>query len=304
LYGVGLVHAILMLRQRGDLSAKIAAPAVSLGMIFHFVSLVETAALFGYSTLLTIRHAESVLAWLIAIIFTLLFVRYRTASPAAFIFPLIFLLTFASAIAQHPVSFPSQGFRSGWILFHVITLLLGYAMLFFSFVSSLLYLVLSRQLKHKVNSGWTARMPALQVVDELGYKALMLGFPFMTVGLLAGVVVAQEHYGASFYSDPKVLLSLLMWSVYLVLLYTRWSAGLRGARAAYFASFAFVVSICAWAANYMSRLHRFIAPLISLYSGSITRLRRFTSGNDSPFPRRACPRLLPSSRRLTALRRA
>jgi ABC-type uncharacterized transport system permease subunit len=260
LYGVGLVHAILMLRQRGHLSERLAAPAVCLGMIFHFVSLVETAALYGYAQLLTIRHAESALAWLIAIIFTILFVRYRTASPAAFIFPLIFILTFASAIAQHHVSFPSQSFRSGWIVFHVSTLLLGYAMLFFSFVSSLLYLVLSRQLKRKHTSSWAVRMPALQEVDELGYKALMLGFPFMTVGLLAGAVVAQEHYGSSFYSDPKVLLSLLMWGIYLVLLYTRWSAGLRGARAAYLASFAFLVSICAWAANYMSRLHRFIAP--------------------------------------------
>jgi ABC-type uncharacterized transport system permease subunit len=260
LYGVGLVHAILMLRQRGERSAKIAAPAVFLGMIFHFVSLVETAVQYGYAELLTIRHAESALAWLIAIIFTILFVRYRTASPAAFVFPLIFILTFASAIAQHHVSFPSPGFRSGWILFHVSTLLLGYAMLFFSFVSSLLYLVLSRQLKRKQSSSWASRMPGLQEVDELGYKALVLGFPFMTVGLLAGAVVAQERYGSSIYYDPKVLLSLLMWSIYLVLLYTRWSAGLRGAKAAYLASFGFVVSICAWAANYMSRLHRFIAP--------------------------------------------
>jgi hypothetical protein len=92
-----------MLRQRGERSGRIAAPAVSLGMIFHFVSLVETAVMYGYGELLTIRHAESALALIIAIIFTVLFVRYKTASPAAFIFPLIFLLTFASAIAQHPV---------------------------------------------------------------------------------------------------------------------------------------------------------------------------------------------------------
>ena len=92
LYGVGLVHAILMLRQRGERSGKIAGPAVCLGMVFHFVSLVETAALYGYAELLTIRHAESALALLIALIFTVLYMRYKTASPAAFIFPLIFIL--------------------------------------------------------------------------------------------------------------------------------------------------------------------------------------------------------------------
>jgi ABC-type uncharacterized transport system permease subunit len=260
LYGVGLIHAILMLRQRGEMFGKIAAPAVCLGMVFHFVSLTETALLFGFSELLSIRHAESALALIIAVIFTVLFVRYRTASPAAFIFPLIFVLTFASAIAQHHVSFPSPTIRSGWIFFHVCTLLLGYAMLFLSFVSSLLYLVLSRQIKRKQTSNWAARMPSLQEIDELGYKALVLGFPFMTVGLLAGAVVATERFGPSFFADPKVLLSLLMWIIYLVLLYTRWSAGLRGAKAAYLASFGFAVSVCAWGANYMSKLHRFIAP--------------------------------------------
>ena len=260
LYGVGLIHAILMLRQRGERSGRIAAPAVALGMIFHLVSIVETAILSGYAELLTIRHAESALALIIALIFTAMFVRYRTASPAAFIFPLIFLLTFASAISQHPVAFSSPNFRSGWIVFHVCTLLFGYAMLFLSFVSSLLYLVLSRQLKRKQTAAWASRLPALQEIDEMGYKALLLGFPFMTVGLLAGTVVAQEVYGASFISDPKVLLSTLMWGIYLVLLYTRWSAGLRGRKAAYLASIAFVVSVCAWGANYLSKLHRFVAP--------------------------------------------
>ncbi len=260
LYGVGLIHAILMLRQRGERSGRIAAPAVALGMVFHFVSLVETAVLYGYSELLNIRHAESALALIIALIFSWLYFRYKTASPAAFIFPLIFLLTFASAIAQHPVAFSSPTFRSGWIVFHVCTLLFGYAMLFLSFVSSLLYLILSRQLKRKQTASWASRMPALQEVDELGYRALLLGFPFMTVGLLAGSVVAQERYGPTYFTDPKVLLSLLMWGIYLVLLYTRWSAGWRGRKAAYLASFGFIVSVCAWGANYLSRLHRFVAP--------------------------------------------
>jgi len=260
LYGVGLIHAVLMLRQRGERSGRIAAPAVCLGMIFHFVSLVETAALYGYSEMLTIRHAESALALIIALVFTGLYLRYKTASPAAFIFPLIFMLTFASAISQHSVTISSSSIFGGWILFHVCTLIFGYAMLFLSFVSSLLYLVLSRQLKRKQTSSWAARMPALQEIDQLGYRSLLLGFPFMTVGLLAGSVVAEERFGAAFATDPKVLLSLLMWGIYLVLLYTRWSAGLRGRKAAYLASFAFLIAVCAWGANYLSKLHRFIAP--------------------------------------------
>jgi ABC-type uncharacterized transport system permease subunit len=48
-----------------------------------------------------------------------------------------------------------------------------------------------------------------------------------------------------------------MWVVYLILLYTRWTAGWRGRRAAYLAAGAFVFAIIAWAANYFSAMHRF-----------------------------------------------
>jgi ABC-type uncharacterized transport system permease subunit len=51
-----------------------------------------------------------------------------------------------------------------------------------------------------------------------------------------------------------------MWAVYMVLLYTRWSSGWRGRKAAYLATFAFIAAVSAWAANYFSGVHRFVAP--------------------------------------------
>jgi ABC-type transport system involved in cytochrome c biogenesis permease subunit len=87
----------------------------------------------------------------------------------------------------------------------------------------------------------------------------MLGFPFMTLGLIFGSVVAESAYHRVDFSDPKILLSVLMWAVYLVMVYTRLSAGLRGRRAAILASAAFVAAIVAWIANYFSGMHRFIA---------------------------------------------
>src|SRR5437660_809508 len=89
--------------------------------------------------------------------------------------------------------------------------------------------------------------------------ALLMGFPFMTLGLIAGTVVAQSTYGRVNLLDPKILLSVLMWAVYLIMLYTRWNAGWRGRRAAYLATFAFVAAVVAWAANYFSGIHRFVS---------------------------------------------
>jgi len=55
------------------------------------------------------------------------------------------------------------------------------------------------------------------------------------------------------------LLSVLMWAVYLVMVFTRLTAGWRGRRAAWLASMAFAAAIVAWIANYFSGMHKFIA---------------------------------------------
>jgi ABC-type transport system involved in cytochrome c biogenesis permease subunit len=104
-----------------------------------------------------------------------------------------------------------------------------------------------------------SRLPALQVIDDIGYRSLMLGFPFMTLGLIAGSVVAEATYGRIDFLDPKILLSVLMWAVYLLMVFTRINAGWRGRRAALLASAAFATAIVAWSANYFSAMHRFIA---------------------------------------------
>lgn len=259
LYGVGLVYSLLLLGNKGEKLGRIAVPAVGLGLVLHTVSVVETIVLFGYQDALTIRHAASDLGLLLIALFMFFYARYRTAAPGLFIFPVAFLLTFGTALEKAP-QFASPVVRSGWILVHVSMLLVGYAGLFISFLSSLFYLVQARSLKSKQSSLISRRLPALQVLDELGYRSLLVGFPFITIGLIIGSVVAQERFGARYFADPKVLLSMLTWGVYMILLYTRWSSGWRGRKAAYLATIAFAAAICAWAANYLSRVHRFVAP--------------------------------------------
>ena len=103
-YGLGLVYSLLLLSKRGDVLARVAGPAVGLGMTFQLVSLVEFAVLEGKITA-SVHHSESLLAFVIMVVFMIFFIRYRTTSPGIFVFPLVFFLTFASAIGPHPLSF-------------------------------------------------------------------------------------------------------------------------------------------------------------------------------------------------------
>ncbi|GAC1430788.1 MAG: c-type cytochrome biogenesis protein CcsB [Terriglobales bacterium] len=226
-------------------------------MVFQFVSLSDAVLLSHQLTLTAVHNPESFLALFVMVAFMIVYAVYRTTSPGIVLFPLVFVLTFFAGTRQQPFLLAS-GLRTGWLFAHIALIFAGYAALFLSFGASLLYLVQERRLKSKQPGRIMSRLPALEVIDEIGYRSLLLGFPFMTLGLIAGIVVAQGTFGRIDFLDPKILLSILMWLVYLIMLYTRWSAGWRGRRAAYLATGAFVAAVVAWSANYFSAIHRFV----------------------------------------------
>jgi ABC-type uncharacterized transport system permease subunit len=257
-YFIGLVYAFVALRRTSDLFSRIALHAVSLGMVFHFVSLVEEF-LSDHVVWASVHNAESLLAFFSLSFFMIIYAVYKTTSPGVVVFPIVFLLTFVAAIGEQPFLLTTPGLRTGWLIAHIVTVFAGYAALLLSFGASLLYLLQESRLKSKKPSSLLSYLPALEVIDQIGYRSLLLGFPFMTLGLMTGSVVALSSYGRLDFFDPKILLSVLMWFVYMVMVFTRWNSGLRGRRAAVLATVAFVAAVVAWAANYFSAMHRFAA---------------------------------------------
>lgn len=252
LYGLGLLYALITIWLRRELLARVIVSAVALGALFHLVALVESGLSAGSGLFSGSQHqVESLLAFLLMVFFLGFYAKYRTASPGIFVFPLVFLLTLSAVIGRGADSAVRADLaRSGWLFFHIALIFSGYAALFFSFASSILYLVQERSLKSKHLDGIIARLPALAVIDDIGFRSLMLGFPFMTLGLIAGSVIAQARFGPAYFQDPKVIFSIVMWVVYTGLLFARWSAGWRGRRAALLSTVAVAAATVAWAANY------------------------------------------------------
>jgi ABC-type uncharacterized transport system permease subunit len=254
LYALGLVYVLVALTRTKELLNRLALHAAYLGMVFHFVAIVEAVHQSGELSLASLSVAASVLGFLIMVVFLIVYMIYGTTSPGIVVFPLVFLLTFLGALPGRPIIWtPST--KQGWLIAHISLILAGYAALVLSFSASLIYLIQERALKAKLS-----RLPALQVTDEIGFRSLLIGFPFMTAGLVAGMIIAQADFGRVDFRDPKILFSLLTWAVYLVLLFTRWTAGWRGRRAAYLAAGAFAMAIVAWAANYFSAVHKLARP--------------------------------------------
>ena len=235
-----------------------------LAFFFHFVSVVEMLVLAHRWMPVGVREIESLLGFVVAGLFFLVWWLYDAISLGLFALPATFFLVFIPALGPGSYRFPSQRVWMSWLVAHIIALLLAYAALCFSLLSSMLYLVQERRIKAKVKPGQSGRwvpfnwLPPLDTLERLALATLEFGFPCMTVGLLIGVVLVQEtSLGASYFLDPNILASFAMWIVYATLLSLRLGVGLRGRRAAYVSGAALVVMMAVWAANFFSQVHRF-----------------------------------------------
>jgi ABC-type uncharacterized transport system permease subunit len=238
----------------------LAVPAATAGAFFHFVALVEMLVAAHRALPVDTHETLSMLGLLLGLAFLLLTARYNTVSFGVFLLPICVLFTLVPAFkpGHETISYPF--IRTGWLLLHVALLLAAYAALFLSLIASLLYLVQERRLKQKRPAQYRPWLPPLATTDQIAVKSLLFGLPCMTAGLLIGSVVALQTIGPAFFADPKVLLSLAMWLAYMLMIFIRQHSGLRGRRAVYLSSFAFLFVLAVWAANTFSNVHRFKAP--------------------------------------------
>ncbi len=122
-----------------------------------------------------------------------------------------------------------------WLYLHISLLLAGYAAFSIAFLGGALFLYQERQLKSKRFGLLFHRLPALDATDRLTSRALLFGFPLLTLGILFGGVQAQARGALStaWFADPKVILSLFTWVLYLVVLALRLNVKYGGKRIAF-----------------------------------------------------------------------
>ena len=112
-----------------------------------------------------------------------------------------------------------------------------------AFAAGIMYLIQERQIKAKKIGAFYHRLPALKVLDDLGYRCLTFGFPLLTLGIITGSVWAESAWGSYWSWDPKETWSLITWFLYAALLHGRLTVGWRGRRAAIFAIVGFAALV-------------------------------------------------------------
>lgn len=125
---------------------------------------------------------------------------------------------------------------------HVGVAIFAYAAFSVAFASAVLYLINQRR-----RISW---LPSLDMLDDIGYRAVTIGFPLMALVLILGSVWAHEAWGSYWSWDPKETSALFLWLIYGVYLHTRTLRGWRGNRSAWILIFGFGATIFTYYGNY------------------------------------------------------
>ena len=104
-----------------------------------------------------------------------------------------------------------------------------------------------------------ARLPALEVLDDVMYKSIAVGFAFFTIATVLGALWAAEAWGGYWSWDPKETWALIVWLNYAAWLHMRLMKGLRGTVAAWWALVGLAITTFAFIGvnMFLSGLHSY-----------------------------------------------
>jgi cytochrome c-type biogenesis protein CcsB len=202
------------------------------GFIVHGAALVLRYIEAGHVPVISLHESLSFFSFLLVGCFLLLRAYYTVEIMGAFVAPLALLLVIWAAVLPKDVIPLPVLFKSWWLPIHATFAFVGEAVFALASCAGAAYLMQERLLKSKRAAGLSQRLPSLEVLDEINYRALTIGFLLLTIGLVTGAVWAERAWGSYWRWDPKQNWSLATWLIYAILLHQRLAINWRGKKAA------------------------------------------------------------------------
>lgn len=171
--------------------------------------------------------------------------RYQARQMGAFVLVVIsaavgFILWYTFDRQAHEIQPLIPALQSWWMKIHVPANFVGYGAFALSAMLGVAELLAMRGIL-------TNKLPKPEVIDEVMYKAIAVGFLFFTIATVLGAMWAADAWGGYWSWDPKETWALIVWLNYAAWLHVRLVKGWRGAVLAWWAviglfvtSFAFI----------------------------------------------------------------
>lgn len=202
-------------------------------------------------------------AWGIALIYLLAERHYKMRILGGFVMPVAWLLLSYVVVVMPPEQRNAENLmpalQSNWLHIHVATAIVGYAAFAISLGTSIMFLIKQNMENNRSRSEFNKRLPSLDVLDDISYKFIAVGFPLLSAVIVTGAIWAEYAWGRYWSWDPKETWSLITWLVYAAYLHARFTYGWKGNKAAWMSVLGFVfVLFTFFGVNYvLSGIHSY-----------------------------------------------
>lgn len=183
--------------------------------------------------------------------------RYRTRALGPFVMLVVaaavgFLLWYTVSRDAHEIQPLVPALQSWWMKIHVPANFIGYGTFALAAMVAVAYLLKQRGVLAE-------RLPSLELLDDVMYKAIAVGFAFFTIATILGALWAAEAWGGYWSWDPKETWALIVWLNYAAWLHMRLMKGLRGTMAAWWALIGLLITTFAFLGvnMFLSGLHSY-----------------------------------------------
>jgi HemX protein len=239
---------------------RLASFLLASGIVCHYFALLERSYWIHSVPYDDLYGSMSLFAWLLAVTYLGLELLHRQRSVGALV-TLVLVVWIALVAAFAPDKILSSSTDGGPLFaLHVTLDTWAYAAFALSFVLSFVYLLQDRVLRSHHPSATFWRFPALDVLDRMSRSSVYVGLATMLVGVSLGFVYERRLTGGITWGDPKVVVTLAIFAIYLAYLALSRTVGWRGARAAKICALNFAVVLFSYTfVNlYFTSFHRFL----------------------------------------------
>jgi cytochrome c-type biogenesis protein CcsB len=235
LYGAAFVLFVYHLVSKRPVFNRWGTFVVVAAWLAQTVSLASRGVSAGHVPVFGAYESLSLIAWFVVLVYLVLELRTNVRAIGLYTMPAVLIfLGVAWANYRAPAGLLPV-LKSDLVALHVTVIFTSLAAFILAAGAALLYLIEDRELKRHGVSAVLGRLPSLETLDRLTFHAILFGLPFLSMGIIAGIIRAQKWGVHQWYLDPLVLLAIVAWAVYATFLYARVGAGWRGRRTAYLA---------------------------------------------------------------------
>lgn len=212
------------------------------GFLLHTASIGANSMARGGTTF-TGANQLVLASWALVLLYFVLEHLLRIRIYGAFLIPVaVAILIIAQLIKGSAVDFESQSelVKGFGVAFHVALIVFANAGFAFGAVSAGLYLYQSSQLKHHRSNRVSRRLPSLATLQMVARRSISLAFPIYSAGLTLGVTRAIQADVGGWWSDPRVMMSGVVWMTFAVYLVATYRHGVSSRTNAWIALVGFV----------------------------------------------------------------